>query len=114
MKVIEGLRFGNECLNKMHQVGPPGPGPGEGPVAHGGLAPHSAPKVAPAPLPLAKRCLCQMGGGEAATARGGQQGSGTGLDVTRERGDRHMPGWTPARAGEGWGSVGGLPGGGGW
>lgn len=20
MKVIEGLRFGNECLNKMHQV----------------------------------------------------------------------------------------------
>lgn len=22
MKVVEGLRFGNECLSKMHQVGP--------------------------------------------------------------------------------------------
>lgn len=42
MQVIEGLRAGNECLNKMHQVGPPGPGPWEGPVESRGLGPHGA------------------------------------------------------------------------
>lgn len=26
MKVMEGLQVGNECLNKMHQVGPMGLG----------------------------------------------------------------------------------------
>lgn len=34
MKVIEGLKIGNECLNKMHQVrvaGAAGPGPAQSP-----------------------------------------------------------------------------------
>lgn len=59
MKVIEGLQFGNECLNKMHQVGPPEL------EQDPGLAPLSATEAMPAPRLSARRCLCWMEGGEA-------------------------------------------------
>lgn len=41
MKVMEGLQFGNECLNKMHQVRLAG-----GPRGQGGLS--LRPRVHPA------------------------------------------------------------------
>lgn len=48
MKVMEGLQFGNECLNKMHQVGPHGARgreEGQSSATRGGLSlrPHVCP-----------------------------------------------------------------------
>lgn len=99
MKVIEGLRFGNECLNKMHQVGPPGEGPGE----HG--AAHTVPRAHACTPPSAKRRLCQMGGGEAATAGGVATVEQDRLGCGPENGVTGVcPEGTPVRVGEGHGA----------
>lgn len=60
MKVVEGLQIGNQCLKKMHQVGPWRPG-AEGAELRGTGEAGLVPEATPVPGPLAKRRLCWLG-----------------------------------------------------
>lgn len=60
MKVVEGLQVGNECLKKMHQVGPCRVGSRE----EGERVNEGAGLVLEAtvvPTSLARSCWCQLG-----------------------------------------------------